>query len=588
MEAFNPKILIIDDSADNLKLLGTALKRQFYNVLTALNGKQGLALVQSKRPDLILLDVMMPGIDGYEVCYRIKENPLTSDIPVIFISALNQPEYIQKGYRAGASDYLLKPLNINDLGLRIKNIIRVKSKLDFNKRSYSLLRELVGLKKFEYQEVDHYYPTINELIDLFMTTVIDTNWTLLNTFKLHQLQTFLIDNAAGSHCFTFRLNLNDQRPYTAFPLFKLFYKFLVQIIEREIKAGVDIDANVKCNESGSNYLVIEFKGDNDTISLLYSITNQTSWHEDPPYSIRQQCIFSVLLELLSCKMRLMTESPEHKLEMILPLTRGRYLDTTASEIPPPERNRASGILCIEDNPVNIEYLSSVFEELNIEYSIVDTAQKALERLMSENFDIILSDLNLPDMHGNELVKKIRKDVCFTGPIVAISGCVQHEIISESLECGFSDFLTKPFTIRDITQLIKKHKGNIVKESSAQRTISSKGEYDLSHILQLAGNDPALVKEWLQSFCLILRSTKTAINALKEKQNYTERIKSFHDLRNYASYFDISDIIQVMDLLQELKSHDGRNSKELNKVLHRMEDLVAEATKQYENVLKELH
>jgi class 3 adenylate cyclase len=105
-----PRILVVDDTPDNLFLM-SALLEDRYEVLTAESGAHALELVQSGKPDLILLDIMMPGMDGYEVMRRLRKNAATSAIPVIFLTALSSPEEEQHGLDLGAVDYITKPIS---------------------------------------------------------------------------------------------------------------------------------------------------------------------------------------------------------------------------------------------------------------------------------------------------------------------------------------------------------------------------------------------------------------------------------------------------------------------------------------------
>ena len=102
-------ILIVDDSPENIDVLGHILKK--HNVKVALNGKKALEIANSSsRPDLIFLDIMMPDMDGFDVCRKLKSNENTKDIPVIFVTAKNNPGDKAKGLNLGAVDYILKPI----------------------------------------------------------------------------------------------------------------------------------------------------------------------------------------------------------------------------------------------------------------------------------------------------------------------------------------------------------------------------------------------------------------------------------------------------------------------------------------------
>ena len=112
-------VLIVDDTLKNIQVLGTVLKRKGFNILVAQNGKQALKLAKSSPPDLILLDVMMPEIDGFETCKQLKKGETTKDIPVIFLTAKVEETDIVKGFEMGGVDYITKPFNPSELLARV-------------------------------------------------------------------------------------------------------------------------------------------------------------------------------------------------------------------------------------------------------------------------------------------------------------------------------------------------------------------------------------------------------------------------------------------------------------------------------------
>ena len=114
------KLLIVDDEKDTLKLVSLMLERQGYEVVSALDGPTALELVKSEKPDLILLDIMMPGMDGFEVCEKLKSSPETASIAVIFMTGKTDKEDKDKGIALGAIDYIFKPFDIEDVQTRIK------------------------------------------------------------------------------------------------------------------------------------------------------------------------------------------------------------------------------------------------------------------------------------------------------------------------------------------------------------------------------------------------------------------------------------------------------------------------------------
>jgi pilus assembly protein CpaE len=122
------KILIIDDDVDTLKLVGLMLQKQSYQIVAANNGMQGLEKAENENPDLIVLDVMMPGMDGYEVAKRLRSNPLTANTPILIFTAKTQLDDKVTGFEAGADDYLTKPTHPSELNAHIKALLARTSK----------------------------------------------------------------------------------------------------------------------------------------------------------------------------------------------------------------------------------------------------------------------------------------------------------------------------------------------------------------------------------------------------------------------------------------------------------------------------
>lgn len=120
-----PFILIVDDVPKNLQVLGNILGSRGYHFTPATNGKQALKIIEKRLPDLILLDIMMPEMDGYEVCNTLKSSSRTKDIPVIFLTAKTEPDDIVRGFELGGVDYITKPFNSTELMVRIKTHLKI-------------------------------------------------------------------------------------------------------------------------------------------------------------------------------------------------------------------------------------------------------------------------------------------------------------------------------------------------------------------------------------------------------------------------------------------------------------------------------
>ena len=120
-------ILVVDDTKENLRILVDALGEEGYQVRPALSGRIALEAARKEAPDLILLDILMPGMDGYQVCEALKADPLLSDVPVIFISALDETADKMKGFGVGGVDYISKPFQMEEVLARVKTHLTLRT-----------------------------------------------------------------------------------------------------------------------------------------------------------------------------------------------------------------------------------------------------------------------------------------------------------------------------------------------------------------------------------------------------------------------------------------------------------------------------
>ena len=157
-----PIILLVDDNHQNLQVLGKLLQEEKYKIEFALNGESALDWLNNKQFDLILLDLHMPGMNGFEVCKRIRSDKTVKEIPIIFLSAESERESILKGFEVGAQDYVTKPFDSRELLARVKTQLDLKSKTE-NLRK---VNEWLGKKIDNWLKASVGMPKVGEIYDL--------------------------------------------------------------------------------------------------------------------------------------------------------------------------------------------------------------------------------------------------------------------------------------------------------------------------------------------------------------------------------------------------------------------------------------
>ena len=192
-------ILVVDDEPMNVELMEAHLARD-YNVITAFNGEEALEKIKNEQPDLILLDIMMPGIDGYEVCQTIKSDPNTQFIPVIMVTALSQRNDRIKGIEAGADDFLTKPVDKMELVTRVKSLMQMKilhdsllserDSLDMQNYIRSILTMMIPLL-LQMLPIEQKHIIVSQMTDMVERTIFEKYENELGELNLANVGVFL-------------------------------------------------------------------------------------------------------------------------------------------------------------------------------------------------------------------------------------------------------------------------------------------------------------------------------------------------------------------------------------------------------------
>ena len=483
------RILIVDDSVDNLQVLMGLLKDD-YKIIAATSGAKALQLArQDPAPDLILLDVMMPEMDGYEVCRRLKADELTSGIPVIFVTALGGVDDEYRGFEVGAVDYLTKPVIPKLARARIKNHLELKTYRD------QLDREVVRRTK---------------QLKLLQSVMIESLGTLAEYRDPetggHIKRTQNYVKALAAHLQNnerFADQLSDEYIdllYHSAPLHDIGKVGITDSIL--LKPGKLTDEEFgemqKHAQFGSDVLCKAeiILGDDSFIRLAKEIalTHQEKWDGSGypnglsgshiPLSGRLMALADVYDALISKRVYKPPFTHEKAVQTIKNESGSHFdpdivdaflvIESTFRNIAlqyadfDEEREALGGgmkgdsstgtginrILLVEDNDINLEVMRTQLTHMGFDVDTAAHGQEAMELYGRASFDLVLTDLDMPVMNGYELVKSIRAQDSET-PVVAITASDFDLSWEQAKSLGFHGYLLKPFDESRLLQLLNK-------------------------------------------------------------------------------------------------------------------------------------
>ncbi|MBV5314400.1 MAG: hybrid sensor histidine kinase/response regulator [Prolixibacteraceae bacterium] len=247
-------ILIVDDNPINLRIFGHILREENYLIVEARDGHVALELLETISPDLVLLDVMMPGIDGFEVCQTIKSNPIHSAVPVIFLSARNDVSDIVKGFESGAIDYLAKPFNKSELLVRLKTHLDFKFTRDELVRTTNHLMELNELKNRLFSIIGHDLRSplsnVKMTVDFIQRKIINPSGpefdeTIQDLAKSTDEMFFLLENLFGwARSQSGVIDIAAERIVLRELLESVFLFFLNKLKDKQIVINNQVDPSV--------------------------------------------------------------------------------------------------------------------------------------------------------------------------------------------------------------------------------------------------------------------------------------------------------------------------------------------------------
>ncbi len=498
-------ILIVDDVPANLKILGEILKLEGYKVRPVPNGILALQVIEKEIPDLILLDIMMPEIDGYEVCKRLRENPRFADIPVIFISALNETQNIVKALKVGGVDYVTKPFQAEEVLARVATHLKInqqqkelqklnaeKDKL-FSIISHDLRGPLGGFMNYtelmiddsmEFTEADIKEMAIE--LNISAKNIYNLLDNLLNWAKLQRNQ-IIIEKKI--HILSQIINENLD---VIFELAK--NKSIDLIIDIDKNIEIETDANmlltvirnlisnaIKFTPSGGKITVKNyFEGDeivicvNDTgIGMSAEIIENLFTINKKSNRLGTGGEASTGLGLILCKDfiekldgRIWVESEINigsSFRFSLPRLFSDKDTDNLSKIAFKNEIINSNlmdynlkILIIEDDDISDRVITSTLSLFNFELLHVKSGLDGIEICKNNpDIDLILMDIMLPGLDGYITTQKIRE---FNKDVIIIAQTVLSQIgdRDKAYEAGCNEHVAKPIDKNKLLELIKKY------------------------------------------------------------------------------------------------------------------------------------
>ena len=478
------RILLVDDNTTNLQLLHETLDGIGYRLLIAKNGKTALVIARKANPALILLDIMMPEMDGYEVCRRLKSDEKTNRIPVIFITALADEDDEAKGLALGAVDYLTKPINPDLVRARVRIHLELKQHQD---QLEQLVRERTRRLALT-QAV-----TIESLATLAEYRDPETGGHIKRT----QNYVKVLAKQLKEHP-RFRDELNDEvieLLYMSAPLHDLGKIAVPDHILQ--KAGKLTDEEFEEMKKHTNYghdalWITEQKLGEDSF-LRYAreiaYTHQEKWDgsgyptglkgDEIPISGRLMALADVYDALISKRVYKPPFSHEKAVGIIVE-GKGNHFDADVVdafiEMEQTFRNIAlsfadhdeerqmlgggkefkrekdrsfKNILLVEDNEINLEIMQSQLASIGYQVDSAVNGKDALAKFHINKYDLILTDIEMPEMDGYALAAEIRRaegDQGHSIPILAITASEFDLNAERAKTLGFSGYMLKPLEV----------------------------------------------------------------------------------------------------------------------------------------------
>jgi signal transduction histidine kinase len=511
------KILIVDDTQMNIEKLKELLGDKSISFTCANDGRTALKLAMKEDFDLMLLDIIMPGMDGFEVCRKMKQNKHTAQVPVIFLTGQTEPDSIQKGFEAGAVDYVAKPFNKNELLARVKIQIELKRSREELMEAKRAAEEALKYKSEFLANMSHEIRTpINGIIGMseflantpledkqeeFLRIIRSSANSLLNLIndildfskfeagkieleKIHFNLYEHIEDTVKSMLFKaeeknlrFLRSISPEVPQFVEGDPTRLRQILLNLISNAIKFTDEgsITANISMEEKTGETALVKFEIIDTGIGIGADGVNRLfkSFSQVDASTTRQYggtglglVISKSLTELMGGKIGVESEPGKGSTFWFT----ARLKLSKAENVAKPAEKNENGenkeignlrILLAEDNLVNQKVASIHLEKLGHKVDVAGNGVMAVEAYKKSDYDMIFMDIQMPEADGFEATGMIRNyekenNILRHVPIIAMTANAMKGDKEKCIAAGMDDYISKPFTASALQKILIKY------------------------------------------------------------------------------------------------------------------------------------
>jgi DNA-binding response OmpR family regulator/signal transduction histidine kinase len=429
-----PLVLVVEDNPIERLFIKVTLEDQF-NVIEAADGKEGILRAKEIIPDLIVSDIIMPVLDGYELCRTLKQDVLTSHIPIVLLTAKGSEESVLQGLEAGADDYITKPFSKSLLAARAGNLLELRRQLQLERKNRMTLQpEKITVSPID----DEFYKKLQDTVETHLSDPDFNVEALSRVLMMSQATLYRKIHA-----------LTGQNPTSFIRTYRI--KRAAQLLKA--KAGNVTGVADKVGFLDKSYFARCFKeqfhcspSDIRSSGVSGPINEDTESREESNEHNRR-----VNSRELS-DVRQFDAFPAGTVHLKKPSVGSKGLIGPPCHGAPGRGQEI--ILLVEDNDDARHYIR---ESLEPGYRVVEAADggEGIARAVEVVPDLVISDIMMPEVDGYELCRVLKKDVCTSHiPVVLLTAKVSEESIIRGLETGADDYITKPFNTKILQTRIK--------------------------------------------------------------------------------------------------------------------------------------